>query len=359
MTITRVVFTALLLPAFSLAACTSVDSHKLAAPSAVHSAPPHEGSCSASNLGVTAVTAGATPDLLDRQSREISERKIRWVRLTIEWPIVNQEFGTFDWTSTDNLVNSFHDRGTEILGVATWAPTWAVPPQNQLVKHPAPADPARFAEFVSIATKRYQNRIRTWEIWNEPNIGIAFGPGVNVNLYAAMLIRSYAAIKAIDPNIVVVSGATAPTVDNGYDLSPASFFEQLYREGAGHSFDAIAMHPYSDHGFLSRYFGEGSSANAIAQVRMTMVRNGDAKKKIWFTEFGATTGGPRALSEPDQAAFLVDGINYLKALPFCGGIFVFDYRDVETGSPVADFNYGLVRSDFTPKESLAAVLGTL
>lgn len=299
-----------------------------------------------------------SPDLLDRQSREISERKIHSVRLAIEWPIVNQQFGTYDWTSTDNLVNSFHDRGTEILGVVTWAPTWSVPPQNQLIKHPAPADPATFAEFVSIATKRYQDRIRTWEIWNEPNIGIAFGPGVNVNLYAAMLMQSYTAIKAIDPSIVVVSGATAPTVDNGYDLSPPSFFDQLYRAGAGHSFDAIAMHPYSEPGLLSKYFGEGSSANAIAQVRQTMVRNGDADKKIWFTEFGAPTGGPRALSEHDQAVFLVDGINYLAAQPFCGAIFLFDYRDVETGSPVGDFNYGLVRSDFSPKESLGAVLGT-
>lgn len=60
-----------------------------------------------------------------------------------------------------------------------------------------------------------------------------------------------------------------------------------------------------------------------------------------------------------QAEILTDGINFMRSLPNGGPIFLFDFRDVETGSRNVQYNYGLLRSDFTDKPALAAVQALL
>lgn len=313
---------------------------------------------SVGDLGLTAVTAAESKDLLAKQSSLISEYGFGAVRLTIHWPVIEPYPGVYDWTSTDEQVAAFSDAGLAILGVATWAPWWDVDPANRNVMHPKPSHPEKFSEFAKLAANRYKDRIRTWEIWNEPNTGATFGPGVDLETYVPMLKQSYEKIKTVDPSILIMTGGTSPTVDNDTDLSPASFIEGLYAAGAGPFFDAIAMHPYSAPDRLSDAAVEPWSSNtAINRIRETMIVNGDRDKQIWFTEFGAASGtGPESVTEDKQAELLVDGIDYLRSLPYCGGIFLFDFRDYDTGNAVDELNAGLVRSDFSPKPALDAVI---
>lgn len=339
-----------------LTACSSADEQVEPSPTSAATA---EG-CqpSVGHLGVTAVTASDSKDLLTKQSSLISKYGFGAVRLTIHWPVIEPYPGVYDWASTDAQVEAFSDAGLDILGVATWAPWWDVDPANRNVMHPKPSDPQKFSEFAKLAANRYKDRIRTWEIWNEPNTGATFGPGVDLRTYVPMLKQSYEKIKSIDPSIEVLTGGTSPTIDNDTDLSPASFIEELYAAGAGPSFDAIAMHPYSAPDPLSKASAQSYSSNtAIARIRETMIVNGDRNKKIWFTEFGAASGtGPESVSEDKQAELLVDGIDYLRSLSYCGGIFLFDFRDYDTGNAVDELNAGLVRSDFSPKPALEAVI---
>ncbi|MDV6260053.1 cellulase family glycosylhydrolase [Rhodococcoides yunnanense] len=313
---------------------------------------------SVGELGLTAVTASESKDLLVKQSSLISQYGFGAVRLTIHWPVIEPYPNVYDWTSTDEQVAAFSDAGLDILGVATWAPWWDVDPANRNVMHPKPSDPERFSEFAKLVANRYKDRIRTWEIWNEPNTGATFGPSVDLQTYIPMLKQSYQKIKSIDPDIEVLTGGTSPTIDNDTDLSPASFVKGLYAAGAGPFFDAIAMHPYSAPDRLSEASAQSYSSNtAIARIRETMVVNGDRNKKIWFTEFGAASGtGPESVTEDKQAELLVDGIDYLRSLSYCGGIFLFDFRDIDSGNSVDELNAGLVRSDFSPKPALDAVI---
>ncbi|MCZ4518082.1 cellulase family glycosylhydrolase [Rhodococcus ruber] len=310
-----------------------------------------------SDLGITAVSASFSDQQLDQQSSLISDYGFGSVRLTIHWPIIEPSPGVFDWTSTDQQVDAFASKGIDILGVATWAPAWDVDPANRTVPNPAPTSPSKFAEFARLAAERYKDRIRTWEIWNEPNVAASFGPAEDLSTYVPMLKESYEKIKSVDPQLLVLTGGTSPTVNTDSDLNPFTFLQGLYDRGAAPYFDAVAMHPYSAPKRLSEPSAErGNSNTAINLVREVMVANGDRDKQIWFTEFGAASGtGPRSVSEPDQAALLVDGIDYLRSLPYCGGIYLFDLRDIDTGSAVDEYNAGLVRSDFSPKPALNAV----
>lgn len=188
-------------------------------------------------------------------------------------------------------------RGLKILGLLTYTPSWAVPPQARDLVHAAPADPEVWGNFVAQTALRYRDVIDNWEIWNEPNIDDSFAPAPDLALYAAMLEESYTAIKTADPESVVITGGTSPAVDIPTEMSPVTFLRGLYDHGAGDFFDAVAMHPYSSPDLLSADGpAESSNSNrAIRDVTALMASRGQSDKKIWFTEFGASTSTPGRL----------------------------------------------------------------
>ena len=246
-----------------------------------------------------------------------------------------------------------HKRGLKPLGVLTYAPSWATGWYSNFFIHPAPLSADTFASFVQKAAQRYKGIIRDWEIWNEPNIQASFAPAPSPPLYSSMLIKSYTAIKNIDPYSSVIAGGTSPAADSVTTMAPATFIQGLYDNGAGNSFDAVAMHPYSVPRLLSA--DTAGSKTAISEVTRVLARNNQSYKKIWFTEFGAPTCGQYAVSETRQAQILVDGITYLRSLPSGGPIYLFDHRDIDSSSSNYEYCFGLRRTDFTAKQAVGAV----
>ncbi|MEZ5119858.1 MAG: beta-galactosidase, partial [Candidatus Nanopelagicales bacterium] len=48
-----------------------------------------------------------------------------WVRVDFDWPSIESRKGTFDWSSTDRVVNAANSRGLQILALPTYSPNWA------------------------------------------------------------------------------------------------------------------------------------------------------------------------------------------------------------------------------------------
>jgi hypothetical protein len=317
-------------------------------------------------VGVTAVTIEAD-STRSRQYDLIKAEGFPAVRLIIGWPLIEPHEGQFDWGSTDAIIMGAFNRGLTVLGLLYGAPSWAVPPEYRSSSHPAPADPNVFGDFVKLAAQHYKGVIRNWEIWNEANIGVGFGPASNVPLYSAMLKNAYSAIKSVDPDSVVITGGTSPSIDTNDSVTPANFIRGLYQNGAGNSFDAVAMHPYSSPDLLSYVGPSYSSHRDITGVSDVMASHGQSYKRIWFTEFGASTapegatspnGQDVAVTEARQAQILTDGIIYMRSLPNCGPIFLFDHRDGERSLDSVN-DHGLLRWDFSPKPALSAVQALL
>ena len=311
-------------------------------------------------LGVTAVTtSGASNQVIAQEFSSIKQDRFNSVRLPIQWNDVEYVQGNLDWSSTDARVIAASSAGLNILGVVTYVPPWAATPEGRNAIHPSPANPAAFANFAKLAAQRYKTAIRHWEIWNEPNAVGHFAPRPDLWKYAQMLKLSYSAIKAVDPGATIMTGGTAPVADDGANISPAMFIFNLYMQGIKGSFDAIAVHPYCAPALLSQG-GDlwSSSKGAISAITWTMAVMGDGGKPIWATEFGAPTG-PNGVTEARQSQILVDGINYFRSLPNAGPMFIFDHRDLGTGNTNPEFAYGLRRTDFSAKPSLAAVQALL
>ncbi len=166
---------------------------------------------------------------------------------------------------TAPAINSAHLNGFNILlGV--------VGDREEMQEMGIEAYTAEFAEFLGGVAMLGPGAI---EIWNEPNIDREWPSGqVSPEAYTEMLRQGYEAINAVDQDIIVISGAPAPTgffggacTGTGCDDRP--FLQRMASAGAGQYMDCIGAHynegivsptqrsgdPRGNASHYSRYFG--------------------------------------------------------------------------------------------------------
>jgi hypothetical protein len=127
----------------------------------------------------------------------------------------------YAWSPYDAALKRVARHGlTPIVGVQQ-APGWA--------EGPAPGRPGtrrpnaeELALFATAAAKRYSGRfgdlprVRYWQVWNEPNLGVFLNPQVeqgklvSPELYRELVNRFSAAVHAVHADNLVIAGGTAP-----------------------------------------------------------------------------------------------------------------------------------------------------
>ena len=289
----------------------------------------------------------------------------QWLRVDVDWSRIEGTRNQFDWANTDRVVNAARSRGLLVLAVVTYTPTWAQDPALPAnTPHARPASAEVFATFAAQAARHYGQTITSWEIWNEPNLDLFFLPRPDARFYTQMLQASYRAIHAEQPNATVVGGSLAPAADepDGSRVAPTTFVQQMYTAGAQDSMDAASIHPYSYPANPSDPATSGwNTFYRLRYVRDTMRRYGDGTKALWLTEFGAPTAtvrtgaGPVQIDDVRQAEIISDGLRFANELGNIGPVFLYSIRDEDTGSPNLLLNFGLLRTDFSPKPAYSVV----
>lgn len=271
----------------------------------VQSAP--AGAPGESVFGVNSHSATRYPnfDSLDVPADVLAQAETGWVREDFQFHRMQPQPGQYDWGFHDEMVDQMTARGINIIGVLNGpTPGWATlgNPANDFY----PPNPQQFAEFAGAVVARYKDRVRYWEVWNEPDNARYWKPAPNAAAYATLLKAVYPAIKAADPRAqVLAAGLVSP--------EPAtSFLQTLADNGAWGAFDIISIHPYTD----PRSPEEGQIAVAgVGQVRALAERLG--AKPIWATEYGWSTGpgdrGGNLVDAQTQANYLVRGAVLLRA----------------------------------------------
>jgi hypothetical protein len=225
-----------------------------------------------------------------------------------------------------------------------------------------PADPAAYARFLKRAVSHFSPLgVKHYEIWNEPNQYFWWKPKPSPRAYSALLRAAYPAAKSADRGVTIIAGAFAPAPDSadGNMISSPTFTRNLYANGARNSFDAISIHPYmaSDSPYARSDWNMMSGV--MPRIHATMQANGDGGKKIWGTEFGYVTDGPKAVSETTQGTYIQQGYKLWTSFPYTAGLMTFTYRDMGTDRRVRANNFGLVRRDWSPKASLRTFTETM
>lgn len=302
----------------------------------------------------------AAPDMyfysqadLDRAFGLMKDSGVTSVRVVLPWAGIEPNNDIWRWTNADLVINTATTHGIEILAVLNTTPVWAATPVPLLYAG-APTSTEEYAEFVGAVATRYQGKIAAYEVWNEPNAVTFWAPQPSAAQYTALLQAAYPAIKAADPDAVVVAAGVAPLLDFGLlTVNAVRFVEEMYAAGAAGYFDALAYHPY----LYGKKFTETTAsnpdtpANQLERIYALMVANGDGNKKIWATEYGQ----PSAYSgEADQAAYLGDFLRAWRDLDYAGPAYIHTFRDYAHNDE-NHASFGLFRLDWTPKPAMFMV----
>jgi hypothetical protein len=298
----------------------------------------------------------ASPAEVDAALDQMQAMGVNTVRIGIPWAGINPVPGYYNWSQADYMINAADARGMGILAVITTTPGWANDPSAPGV-YGQPASAADFGTFAGLAAQRYAGKVGAYEIWNEPNAALYYGPQPDPAGYTALLKAAYPAIKAADPNATVVGGVVGSTVTyKNQTLNPVTFVDEMYQNGAQGYFDALSFHPYQyTTPFSQGAYNPNNPIVQLADIHDLMVANGDAGKTIWASEYGepSSVGG-----EAQQAAYLQDMLTTWRTIDYTGPAFVYTLQDTAaagTDSATPEDSLGLIRTDGTWKPAANVV----
>jgi hypothetical protein len=151
------------------------------------------------------------------------------------------------------------------------------------------------AAYVTEVARHYQGRgLHHYEVLNEPerfqhhDLGFVYTYRWSPRQYARLLALTREAVRAVDPEAVIVAGGTV-----WYDQHPADgrpelwedYLDEALAHGAAEAIDVVNTHYYGPWQGLAEHLGE---------ARALMAKHGIASKPLWLTEVGssATSGSP-------------------------------------------------------------------
>ncbi len=171
---------------------------------------------------------------------------VHWAKMQVRWENLEPEDDAFDWYETDLFIPAMADKGVHVLVSVVTAPGWAREQGVDTSQHGPPADTAEYSEFVTELLRRYPGQIHAVEVWNEQNLDREWTStgGLSAANYVALLAAAYEAVKAVDPGVLVVSGALSPTglSDGVRAWDDFVYLDQMIAAGMLNYADCIGVH---------------------------------------------------------------------------------------------------------------------
>jgi hypothetical protein len=313
---------------------------------------------------------------------DVTQAGFNWITEQIEWDAVEVAQGDYNWSELDSIVNAANSAGLNLMLSFEHAPVFYRTPTSGLM----PGDPTTFGAFMGAVASRYAGQVQAYELWNEENLDREAGTGnVDPTTYLPLLESGYSAVKAADPNALVLLGAPSPTTSNvpGSIIDDLTYLQNLYAINNGEVtgyFDVLSAHPSGfsnppdctpDTPFcsLSGAWNTDDSFFAFTRVseyRDIMVQNGDSNKQIWFTEFGYCSNPTpppgyeycKYVTEDQQAQFLQEAFTMARNTSYVGAMFQFNLN-FQLSVPQSDekWGFGIIRSDYSARPAFGRLLG--
>lgn len=198
------------------------------------------------------------------------------------------------WDKYDQMVDLSEKYHMELIVRISNPPEWTRTLTSTVGTFAPPDNYQDFGDFVRTVVSRYKGRVHYYQLWNEPNVNPEWGVyPISPEQYTELLKVGATAARAVDPNVVIIAGAVAATIDlqpddtSGHNnLSDLLFLQRMYDAGAAPYFDIASMQAYglysgpTDHRMQPRVLNFGRNLF----IRDLMVKNGDAYKPIWIAE---------------------------------------------------------------------------
>jgi len=313
----------------------------------------------------------------------VANAGFHWIRQEFPWQDI-EIYGRGDfmdrrqnpprlaWEKYDQIVDLATTHHIEIIARLSTPPAWSRAAGDRNGTFAPPDDLNDYGNFVETVVRRYLGRVHYYQIWNEPNIYPEWGEqAVDAAQYVALLKVGYTRAKAVDPNVVIVAGALAATIELDrypHGLTDALFLQQMYDAGAGPYFDVLSMQGY---GLWSGPCDRRMQPRVInfsrpLYIRDVMVRNGDARKPIWLSEMAwnalpSDSPLPAAygrVTPEEQARYAVLAYQRLQAeWPWLGvaSYWFLKQADDHERTQNPQYYFRLLEPDFTPLPAYVAL----
>lgn len=288
------------------------------------------------------------------------------LRQTFDWARIERRPGRYDLSFYDGYVAALARRHLRALPILFDPPRFhsSAPANPRRGTYP-PRRPAAMGVFGAVLARRYgpggsfwrdhpelpRLPVRSWQVWNEPNLPVYWPSGPDAAQYVALMRATGRGIRRVDPGAEIV---TAGLPDSSRGVPLREYVADMYAAGAAGSFDALAVNPY---GLDAR-----GVLDTVRLVRRVASTNGD-DPAVWVTELGWATGGPQSsflVSEAEQARLLERTLLALarqrRALRIQGVVY-FNWRDSTPYAGGRDFfglHTGLLRLHGAPKPAFSA-----
>jgi hypothetical protein len=270
-------------------------------------------------------------------------------RQTFDWSKIETERGKFDFSGYDGWIEALAKQHMRVLPILFNPPAFysARPAQGAKRGTYPPRSPGDIAGFARALAERYgpdgsfwddhdvpKTPIRSWQIWNEPNVPVYWPSGPDAREYVGLLRAAADALRDVDPKAEVVTGGL-PNSKRG--VPTEAYLADMLEAGAGDVADTFAIHPYAT--------DASAAIDAVRRMRATLRENG-VDKPIWITEIGWATQGPRSdftvgmRGQAAQITHLLADVARLRERLGIRGLVYYNWRDSEPFQGGFDF-FGL------------------
>lgn len=265
------------------------------------------------------------------------------LRVDFTWQKIQPSPDRWNFSTYDRLVETFGKNGIEFQCILGFAANWAIP-ADYIPKNPDPKfahrgqrpDSDAFAAYARAVAKRYRNRIRYFEIWNEPDL-ISFA-NFSSSEYMVLLKKAGNAVKQEVPDAKIMNGGIASVYSNR-DVKPYynnGVLDLLLADNGKH-FDLFAYH---GHGPFSAYREHISELKRCGMI---------ASGKPWGWYSNETAESSAKIGELKQAESLFKKLIYARA----NGAIGFNWYNLrEKGfypEGHHERHFGLITPEFEPK----------
>lgn len=314
---------------------------------------------------ITAVHTRLTDEVeewkIKRTLEMVREMGAPWIVEFFPWAYYQGADRAIAWEHPDMVVNHAAAQGLQIIARIGLTPEWARPEETPLTYLDESAYDD-FAAFAAAFAERYRGKVGYLIVGNEPNLSYEWGYRQTTPAdYVALLRTVYRAVKAANPDIVILGGALAPTLEppgSPWGLNDLLYLQGMYDAGAAAYFDALAVHTYGLT-FPPEFEPAPDLPNfrRVELVRELMVANGDAATPIFITESGWNDHPrwTRAVRPGQRIAYTLDALRYAEEeWPYVHALAIWAFRFPAPTRSYMDY-YTLVTPEFVTKPIYTAI----
>ncbi len=229
-------------------------------------------------------------------------------RQVFDWSAIETSRGHYNFAPYDQYVRDATSRGITILPIVVNAPTFrAAPLARGSAKNTTrlPRNFNDFGAFTTVLARRYGPRgsvfsgggkrkyaIRSWQLWNEPNLPVFWGGRKpDGRSYVKLLAAGAKGIKRIDRGAEIVSAGLPQSRARG-SVPVTKYIGQVLKAKGQRYFQTLGVNAYAPTAV--------GTFKLLGVVRQLLNRGKAGRVKMWLTEVGwadkCNTRGPNCRS---------------------------------------------------------------